>query len=399
MQRDTRLQHLGEDRQLHLGAAVPPVFRTSLFAFPDVESIERSLQGKDRGRFLYSRNSNPTTRILERKIADIEGTEDAAAFSSGMAAISAVLLGLLSRGDHLILQASAYGPALAFAKQVLPRFGIDVTFLAVEQFEQIESHFRPSTRLVYAESPASVTFDVIDIERLTSSARGRGAAVALDNSWATPIFQQPARLGADLVIHSGTKYIGGHSDILLGLVAGGGSPFSAVRSIATQLGAALSPEDAFLALRGLRTLPLRMRRHEESGLEVARWLEKRPGVLRVLHPGLPSFARLDLARRQMQGTSGLFSFQIRGDARSFVNALKLFCIGVSWGGHESLALPAVSMFPPAFDAEAGKETGKPAPPLRSDLPPGLIRLSIGLEDPRDLIADLEKGFGAVGLVG
>ncbi len=399
VQRDTRLQHLGEDRQLHLGAAVPPIFRTSLFTFPDVESIERSLHGEDRERFLYSRNSNPTTRVLERKIADIESTEDAIAFSSGMAAISAVLLGLLSRGDHLILQASAYGPTLAFAHQILPRFGIEVTFLAAKEFDRVETHFRPTTRLVYAESPASVTFDIVDIEKLAAAARTRGVAVAVDNSWATPLFQQPARLGVDLVIHSGTKYIGGHSDILLGLVAGGGAPFSAVRSIATSLGAALSPEDAFLAVRGLRTLPLRMRKHEESGLEVARWLEKQGGVVRVLHPGLPSHSRHEIARRQMQGSSGLFSFQIRGDARRFVNALKLFSIGVSWGGHESLALPAVSMFPPDPEPEGGRELGKRPPRLRSDIPPGLIRLSIGLEDPKDLIADLQKGFGEVGLVG
>jgi cystathionine beta-lyase len=379
MERDTRIQHLGEDRRGFLGSVTPPIFRTSLFTFPGSDELERSLQGKG-DAYLYTRVSNPTTRILEEKIADLEGTEKAIAFASGMGAISAVLLGLLSKGDHLIIQSSVYGPTLSLAAGPLRRFGIDVTFLPHSEMGDIERHLRPETRLVYLESPATYTFEVIDLEKVAAVARSRGVPTAIDNSWATPVFQRPARLGIDLVLHSGTKYVGGHSDIVLGLVAGGGPLIRAVRSMAITLGATLSPEDAFLAVRGLRTLPLRMRRHEESALAVARFLEGRPEVARVLHPGLPSFPGHDLARRQMEGTSGLFSFEIKGDPRRFVDALRLFSIGVSWGGHESLAIPAAC----SFHGEG--------PDSRPDVSRNLIRLSIGLEDPRDLIADLERGF-------
>jgi cystathionine beta-lyase len=383
VERDTRIQHLGDDRDRFQGAATPPVFRSSLFTFPDSASLEESLRGQAGGKFLYTRVSNPTTRVLETKIADLEGTEDAAAFGSGMGAISAVLLGLLSRGDHLVLEDSSYGPTLGFARGPLERFGVEVTFLPSGEFVHLERHLRPQTRLVYLETPASLTFDLVDLEKVARTARERNVLTACDNSWASPLYQQPSRLGIDLVIHSGTKYIGGHSDLLLGLVAGGGAPMARVRSMAVALGATLSPEDAFLAIRGLRTLPLRMRRHEESGLVLARHLEGHPQVARVLHPGLPSFPGHDLARRQMQGSSGLFSFEVEGDGRRFVDGLKLFSIGVSWGGHESLALPAAVAAGPAGDR-------------RADVPPGLIRISVGLEDPRDLIADLERGFAALG---
>jgi len=385
MERDTRLQHLGEDRERFLGGAAPPIFRTSLFTFPDCASLEASLRRKGSERFLYTRVSNPTTRILEAKVADLEETESAIAFASGMGAISALLLGLLSRGDHLIIQESSYGPALALARGPLQRFGVEVTVVAASAMESFERHVRPSTRLLYLESPGSLTFDVVDLAGLAALARKRGILTAMDNSWATPVYQQPAKLGVDLVVHSGTKYIGGHSDIVLGLVAGGGPALAAVRSMAVTLGATLSPEDAFLAVRGLRTLPLRMRRHQESGFEIARYLAAHPRVARVLHPGLPSFPGHEIHARQSQGSSGLFSFEVRGDSRKFVDALRLFSLGVSWGGHESLAFPAGALAPPQSSADG-----------RPDLPPGLIRLSVGLEDPKDLIADLERGFAAMG---
>jgi cystathionine beta-lyase len=385
VERDTRIQHLGDDRERYLGGAAPPIFRTSLFTFPDSASLEENMRLREGGRFLYTRVSNPTTRILETKIADLEATESAIAFASGMGAISAVLLGLLSKGDHLVLEASSYSPTLAFARGPLSRFGVEVTFLPAAEFALLDRHLRPTTRLIYLESPASLTFELVDLARVAALARARSVLTACDNSWASPLYQQPSRLGIDLVVHSGTKYIGGHSDLLLGLVAGGGPPMERVRSMAVALGATLSPEDAFLAIRGLRTLPLRMRRHEESALELARRLEGHPRVLRVLHPGLPSFPDHELARRQMQGMSGLFSFLLRGDPRRFVDALRVFSIGVSWGGYESLALPVAATGPPQ-----GADDPRP------DIPPGLIRLSVGLEDPRDLIADLDRGFAALG---
>ncbi len=383
MEPDTRIQHFGEDREQLGGGAAPPIFRTSLFTFPDVASFEAACRGEGE-RSIYTRVSNPTTRILEKKIADLEETEGAVAFASGMAAISAVLLGLLRQGDHAVMLSSAYSPTLSFARGLLRRFGVEVAFIAAGEFGRLESFLRDRTRLIYLESPASLTMDVLDLAAIAKIAGARGIPTALDNSWASPVFQKPARFGIDLSLHSGTKYISGHSDILLGLACASGEILKKIQNTAILLGGTLSPEDAFLAIRGLRTLPLRMARHQDSGLAVARFLESHPLVEKVLHPGLPSFPGHETARRQLLGWSGLFSFLLKGDPRRFADALEVFHLGVSWGGFESLVLPAVSTAP-----------RDPKTNLRPDLPENLIRLSIGLEDPRDLIEDLKRGFEAV----
>lgn len=383
MKPSTRLQHEGEDREAHGGAVSPPIHRTSLFTFPDCATFE-ACHGGQGGRHLYSRVSNPTVSVLEHKLADLEGYDTALACASGMAAVSAVLLGLLRAGDHVVMVSCAYGPTLAFARGPLARFGVDVSFVPAGELGDPGSHLRESTRLIYLESPGSLTFDILDLPAISDVARDRGIPTVLDNSWATPLYQRPADLGLDLSLHSGTKYLSGHSDILLGAVTGRAELMSRVRRMATLLGGSLSPEDAFLAIRGLRTLPLRMAQHQQNGLRVASFLESQPRVSSVLHPGLPSFAGHALARRQFAGWSGLFSFVLDGDPRRFVDALEIFSIGVSWGGFESLALPAglLASRPPERD-------------LRPDIPPGLVRLSIGLEDADDLIADLERGFRAI----
>lgn len=384
MQRDTRLQHSGESREQYLGAATPPIYRTSLFSFPDVASFEAWFRGK-RDRFLYSRSSNPTVRLLEEKTADLERADDALAFASGMGAIGAVLLGHLSAGDHLLLYARSYAPTLIFVRDVLERLGVSVTPLGPQEVPRVESHLRDETKLIYVESPSSLTFEVVDLEAVARVARARRITTVTDNSWATPIYQQPVTLGMDLVVHSGTKYVGGHSDILLGLAAGTAKAMGPVRKIAPLLGATLSPEDAFLALRGLRTLPLRMARHRDSAFYLARKLLAHPRVVDVLHPALPFFPSHPLWQKQFTGSSGLFSFLVDGDARRFCDALKVFLIGVSWGGHESLVMPAVATAPRS-----------PRQSVRPDVPDNLIRLSVGLEDPDDLWADLERGFAALG---
>jgi cystathionine beta-lyase len=382
MKRDTRLQHLGERREENLGAATPPIYRTSLFAFPDVASLEAWFRGK-RDRYLYSRSANPTVRLLEEKVADLERADDALAFSSGMGAISAVLLGWLRAGDHLVVAARAYAPTLILVRDLLERLGISVTRLGPQEVPRLESYLEQNTRLIYMESPSSLTFEVLDLEQVAEVARRRGIVTVADNSWATPLYQQPVALGIDLVVHSGTKYVGGHSDILLGLAAGTRGAMGRVRKVASLLGACLSPEDAFLALRGLRTLPLRMARHQESGLLIASRLSEHPRVIDVYHPALTSFASHSRWQKQFSGASGLFSFLIDGDARRFCDALRVFLLGVSWGGHESLALPAAVSAPES-----------PEHNVRPDVPDNLIRLSIGLEDPEDLWEDLERGFAA-----
>jgi cystathionine beta-lyase len=388
MNRDSRIQHLGEERQEQRGAVAPPIYRTSLFAFPDCASLEAWFQGKSE-RYLYTRTGNPTIRLLEEKTADLEGTADAIAFASGMGAISAVLLSHLRAGDHLILLAQAYSPTLAFARDILEPTGVVVTRVAASDMPSLERHLRESTRLIYVESPASLTFEVIDLEQIAGIARRRGIPTASDNSWATPLYLQPARLGIDIVVHSGTKYIGGHSDILLGLAAGSAEAMARVRRTASLLGATLSPEDAFLALRGLRTLPLRMARHQQSALLLSSRLLAHSRVKAVLHPAQCFFPSHPLWQKQFSGSSGLFSFRIDGDSCRFCDALRLFLIGVSWGGHESLALPAAVL----KSADRGVDRSAE---LRPDLPSDLIRLSVGLEDPEDLWKDLERGFAALG---
>lgn len=382
MNRDTRIQHHGEDRERHAGSVAPPVFRSSLFTFPDCAALQEAFCGRG-DRSLYSRVANPTVQVLERKVADLEKADDAVAFSSGMGAISATLLSFLSSGDHLVCLSRAYAPTLALARGLIRRMGVKVTFIPPEDIRQLEAYIEERTRLIYLESPASYTFEVIDLAHAAALARERGIVTATDNSWASPLFQQPLDLGIDISVHSGTKYLGGHSDILLGIAAGKEPHVNKVRHLAVLLGACLSPEDAFLAVRGLRTLPLRMRRHEESALLVAKRLLEHERVLDVLHPALPSFPSHSLWKKQFSGSSGLFAFRLRGDPRRFADALEVFHLGVSWGGFESLALPHAVIAASHTEDE-----------LRPDIPDDLIRLSIGLEDPEDLWKDLERGFAA-----
>jgi cystathionine beta-lyase len=370
---------MGEDRELSLGSAAPPIYRTSLFTFPNCASFEKAFRGES-GRPLYTRVSNPTLRILERKIADLESADEAVAFSSGMGAVSAVLLAFVEAGDHVVCLTKAYSPTLAMAKGLLQRMGVRSSFIPPEAVPRLEEHLEPRTRLIYMESPASLTMDLVDLRFVGAIGRAKGIVTATDNSWASPLYLQPVALGLDLSLHSGTKYIAGHSDILLGLVAGKRAAVRKVRSLATLLGATLSPEDAFLAIRGLRTLPLRMKRHEESAMDLARRLLLEERVVEVLHPALPFFPGHALWKAQFSGSSGLFSFRLRGDVRRFADALEIFKIGVSWGGFESLCLPTVLLGGPHGDG------GRP------DIPEDLIRLSVGLEDPNDLWADLQKGF-------
>jgi cystathionine beta-lyase len=384
MNPETRLQEHGDGGDLFLGSVSPPVFKTSLFTFPDCAAFEKAFRGEG-DRFIYSRVSNPTVRFLERKVAELEGAEDSIAFASGMGAISAVLLAHLSAGDHLLMFSRSYAPTLALTRGLLRQMGIRTTLVPPLDVPRIGELMEDRTRLIYAESPASLTFEVLDLERVAAAGRSRGVPTATDNSWATPLFQRPLSLGIDIVLHSGTKYLGGHSDILLGVAAGSRAALEKVRAVATLLGASPSPEDAFLATRGLRTLPIRMRRHEESAFLLARRLLVHPGVVDVLHPALPFFPTHALWKKQFSGSSGLFAIRIRGDVRRFADVLRIFRIGVSWGGFESLVLP-----------NAVVASAHPQDDLRPDIPRDLIRLSIGLEDPEDLWQDLERGLAACG---
>ncbi len=336
-------------------------------------------------RHMYSRESNPTVRVLEQKIAMLEGAEDCIATSSGMAAITAVLLSILKGGDHALIVQTCYGPTRSFMDDIMAELGVETTYFH-PHVTDLSPLLQPNTRLVYLESPGSVTFHIQDLRALSAQARAHGAITMADNSWSTPLYQQPHSLGVDFVVHSGTKYIAGHSDLVLGLITGGGDQFRRIKEVAILLGATLGPAEAYLALRSLRTLSVRMAQLQQNTMAVTTWLQTHPKVRKVLYPGLPSFPRHELAKTQMSGWSSLFTVELQPpldpeQRHHFVDGCELFSVGVSWGGYESLIVPLLSINDNSMSAEE-----------RLGLNDNCYRLCIGLEDAGDLIADLKQAL-------
>lgn len=386
MKESTQIIHQGDTPEQYLGAVNPPVFHVSLYGYRTFQEL-RDAYDDPSNRPSYNRSFNPTVRALEQKIANLEHADAAIAFSSGMGAITAALLALLSQGDHLLIVDCVYGPTRDFCIKTLARLGVEVEFFAPEESADLSGRLKNNTRLIYVESPGSLTFAIQDMPAVAQLAGSRGITTIADNSWATPLNQKPLDMGVDIVVHSGSKYIAGHSDLTLGLLACRAELYDTVKAMAVSLGACLAPDDAYLALRGLRTLPLRLAQHQESALKIARWLQSRPEVREVLHPGLPEFPGYELARRQLTGYSSLFSFRLQPGTKearhAFADALKLFYKAVSWGGYESLMLPL-----------EGTHKDDPAWRVRSRVDDDTFRTSIGLEDADDLIADLERGLAA-----
>lgn len=378
----TVLSHDPEAPFRYHGAASPPVFATSTYVFDTVAAIEATLADHDQG-YTYSRSRNPTVVMVEEKLAALEGGEAACCFGSGMAAISAAILACVESGTHVVCVDTAYGPTREFLAGFLPRFGVETTFIPGDDPAEWEAAARPNTRVFYLESPSTMVFRLQDLAAVAAVARARGIATLIDNTWATPLFQKPLALGVDLSIHTATKYFGGHSDLMGGVVVGAADRIGRLAKAERELlGGILAPAEAWLLLRGLRTLPLRMAHHHRAGLAVAGWLEQQPQVRRVLHPGLPSHPQHALYQRQMQGGGSLFAVELATEpagVHRFLDALKLFRIGASWGGYESLAM-----------APALYTGGRPR-----RLPATLVRLYCGLEDPADLVADLEQGLAAI----
>lgn len=360
----TTLAHHGEDPHRYEGAVVPPIYQTSTFVFD-------SLEERDNGRYFYARDarsSNPTVELVEQKLAALEGGEAARCFGSGMGAITAAVFSQLRAGDHVVAISTCYPVTHILLEQLLSRFGVSHTYVDGEDPDEIEAALRPETRLIYLETPSSAVFKLQDLASVARLARARGIKTIADNSWATPVFQRPLEFGIDLVVHSATKYLGGHSDVVAGALVGSRDDVQRVAEVEfVCMGAVLAPIEAWLLLRGLRTLGIRMRAHEENAMRVATYLERHPRVERVYYPGLPGFRQAELAHRQMAGFSGLLSIALKEPERSgaFIEALHYFRLGVSWGGFESLV-------------------STPAP--------GLIRLAVGLEDLEDLVADLDQAL-------
>ena len=378
----TRAVHLGRHPRNYLGAVNTPVFRATTMLFPTVAELEQARRGEYAG-IGYGLHGLPTVTDLQDAVAAIEGAHGALAVPYGLTATTLPLLALTRPGDHVLVTDAVYGPTRRFCGNHLARLGVEVTYYDPLIGAAIEREFRPRTRIVFTESPGSLTFSMQDIPAIAEVAHRRGALVIVDNSWATPFGFRSFDHGADVSVHAATKYIGGHSDVLLGLILGNEATFPALHRIWTDMGVAASPDDCFLALRGLRTLPVRLRRHVESAVEVAQWLTNRPEVREVIYPVLPGSRGHDLWKRDFIGGSGLFAVVLEPVARARVDAMldgmELFGMGWSWGGFESLMIPT---YPELVQTATKWDPGGPC-----------LRLAIGLEDPGDLIADLAAGFG------
>jgi len=383
MKKDTLLVHAGRDPERYQGMVNTPVFRTSTVLHPDLESYEAP-RDEDYQRISYGRNGTPTTRALEEAVARLEGGYRAVAVPSGLAAILASLCAFVKNGDHLLVVDSVYGPTRNFCNARLKPNGVDVEYYDPLIGAGIARLIRPNTRAIFCESPGSLTFEMQDIPAIAAAAHAREIPVLADNTWGTPYFFRAFERGVDISIHSATKYIVGHADAMMGIIVTNQQHWRTVRRTVADYGYSVSPDDCYLALRGLRTLGVRLKHQMQSALKIAGWLRARPEVKRVLFPALEGDPGHAIWKRDFSGAAALFSFVMAvADGRqtaAFVNALELFGIGSSWGGYESLVSVAhAEKIRTATRWNPGGET---------------IRLHVGLEDPDDLIADLERGFAA-----
>ena len=377
----TQAAHLGRRPADHLGAVNTPVYRASTILFKTVAELEAAARGEHRG-ITYGLHGLPTVRDLQAAFAALEGGHAALAVPSGLTATTLPLLALLARGDHLLVTDSVYAPTRRFCDHHLARFGVEVSYYDPLAGAAIERDFRPNTKVVFTESPGSLTFEVQDIPAIVAVAHARDAKVVIDNSWATPFYFRAFDHGVDVAVHAATKYIGGHSDVLLGLIVANAATHPQLHRLWTDMGVTASSDDCFLGLRGLRTLATRLARHGASALEIAQWLRARPEVREVLYPALPGARGHELWKRDFRGASGLFGIVLHPVAHeriaAMLDGMRLFGMGWSWGGFESLMIPT---WP---ERARSVTTWNPGGPC--------LRLQIGLEDPADLIDDLSDGF-------
>jgi cysteine-S-conjugate beta-lyase len=372
--KETKLTQLGRDPALHAGAVNTPVYRVSTVLFPDLETLETQSQP-----YTYGRRGTPTTRALEGAICELEGGARTVLTPSGLSACTLAIMTVCGSGDHILVTDSVYGPTKTFCERVGKRFGIAAEYFEPTIGAEIATRFRPETKAVFLESPGSLTFEVLDVPAIVAEARARGIAVVMDNTWATPLHFAALKHGVDLCLHSATKYIAGHADAIMGTITANGAWQERLAETHGDLGLCSAGDEAFLALRGLRSLGVRLQRHQESATEIAAWLKTRQEVARVLYPPLHDDPGHALWKRDFTGACGLLGMVLkpasRRALRAMIDGMNLFSIGYSWGGFESLILPAhvCRTFP------------------RHDEGP-LVRLHIGLEDVDDLKADLDSAF-------
>jgi len=383
--------HAGEDRRKPYGALTMPIVQTSTYTFEDTAEILEFMRGKAAGhpelRDEYGRYSNPTQTALERKIAALEGGDQCLLFASGMCALTSALAALLAQGDHFILVQGVYRRTKDFALKVLPRWGVQVSEVPIDNPSALASALRPNTRLVLAETPTNPYLRIMDLEKLVELARPRGILTALDSTFATPVNLRPLDWGLDLVIHSVTKYLAGHNDVICGAVVGSREITDKVKEFRGILGGVAGPQEAYLALRGLKTLGLRLKQQNENGQRVAEFLEGHPAVGRVFYPGLPSHPDHAVARRLMSGFGGVVSFEIKGDLErtgKFIDRLRLPYLGPTLGGVEGIAQQQ-ALF---ISLDPGERQA-------SGISDNLVRYALGIEDARDIIADLDQALAGL----
>jgi len=375
----TQLQHLGEEEKMR-GAVTPPIFQNSLFVFDKMDELLDAMANHPDGpEHHYSRVSNPSMELAETKLAMLEGTEAAKVLGTGQAALTMAMMSAVQQGSHVVCVDTGYGPLVNLVKQYLPKFGVTHTMVDGRDVNEVVDAIRPETTAIYLESPSSLVFRLQDMETIAKVARERGITTICDNTYNTPLHMKPHAIGIDIVCHSATKYLNGHSDITAGVICTTRERMDGmIRNEVNLLGSILHPFQSWLLTRSLRTLPLRLARHQETGNTVALWLEQQSEVEYVSHISLPSFPQRDLFLKLMTGSGGLFSFkpktQDSNKVKQFVDALKIYQRGVSWGGHESLVV-ALQIQPMGFDK-----------------PTWLVRLYCGLEDADDLIADIDQAL-------
>lgn len=382
---DTVAVHGSTTPEHKSGPLATPIFQTSTFSVEDNEEQSRVTHSDK----FYTRYGNPTHTAAEKTIAELEGAEAALLFASGMAAITTTVLALVRAGDHIVAQADLYGGALKFFSHWLPKFGVETSFVESTRAGDFERVVRPNTRLMYLESPTNPTLKLVDLERAVAIARQHGLTTLIDNTFATPINQRPIEFGVDIVLHSATKYLAGHSDLIAGVAAGSEKLMQQVWETRTTLGGTMDPHAAFLLLRGLKTLVVRVERHNQNALQVAEFLEKHPRVRRVNYPYLAGHPQHALAAKQMSGGGGLLSFEVEGTAeetRRFTESLGMFALAPSLGGVDSLVTLPVVTSHAMVSAEERQRMG---------ITDQLVRLAIGIENADDLIADLKQALTVV----
>jgi len=386
---NTKAIHAGQKPCPATGAHVTPIYQTSTFVFKDVDQGARRFAGEEEG-YIYTRLGNPTISELEKKVAVLEGGEEAIATASGMAAISTALVTLLKKGDHIVAGDALYGCTHSFISEILPQYGIEVTMVDTSKLENIENAMKPNTKVVYVETPANPTMKLVDLKGASEIAHKHGAYIITDNPFMSPYLQRPIEHGVDVVVHSATKYLGGHGDLLAGLIVGPKELLDPMRiPYLKDFGGILSPFDAWLLMRGIKTLGVRMDRHCVNAQKVAEYLENHPLVDKVYYPGLPSHPQYELAKRQMDGFGGMITFELKGGLEAgkvLMNSVKMITLAVSLGCVDSLIQHPASM------------THSPVPReerLKAGITDGQVRLSVGIEDVEDIIADLDQALNEV----